>query len=761
MYPKNSATPPEISVGALVQISDGSIQTTGASVTVKKQGGSETAGGGTLACEATSGIWTYIPTQAETNTTSFIVSVYKSGSVPISITVVTTATATPGTVVVTTNNDKTGYTASTVSDKTGYSLTQAFPANFSALAIGLDGVTLSILIGDQANYLSVLALDFEADLPAGGTALQSGVIVDSINPGAITAAAYANDSIFGQMVLTGDTLPLEIPLDAWRYGFRIVGSSDAYNGRYTFTPESDPPVLLPIGSALEGDYYGRDDDGIGNNARMFFNNAGDWQLKNNDTDVYVPDNPTQLCGRWHDAGNELAPTAYMWVVPCGPMEAIAKSLTGVAVPDQNSVVGPGQASGIAKQAVAGAVPVVTNPAAAVPNDASTGIIASSPTQTPTFLSQQFTLPACIGGTFTITIAGQTTAAIVYTADAPTVQAAINAVTGLSNVIVTGTNPGPFTLDLSSLYQPTLAVVPMTIDTSQLQVSATGNSISLVSSHAIKVTFPNGPFNGGTTHVQVLINTHPTTIATLTGASMKTLANALAYLPTAFSGTWSVSGNFTSGFVLTSISPVLTFTSPSLYSTSLTTSAGAATIDAGTASYLPGVMLGAAQPYYQVATASQVGTPAQVGEAATAVATITQPIQGIAQATTGSTNPDPSTVAAPGDSTGLARTQDASGGGSSVIAKGSVASSPTSTTSAFSPDDSTIGVIPQMGLVLVNGQQVMYMLVGGAFSLRWATGQTPFAPSGAWSVAPIVYAANPTVLAAPIIVNPSTTWKIKS
>jgi len=55
----------------------------------------------------------------------------------------TVSTVTNG-VTVTTNNDKTGYTASTVSDKTGYSLTQAFPANFSSLAIsaGTGAVTV-------------------------------------------------------------------------------------------------------------------------------------------------------------------------------------------------------------------------------------------------------------------------------------------------------------------------------------------------------------------------------------------------------------------------------------------------------------------------------------------------------------------------------------------------------------------------------------------------------------------------------------------
>ncbi len=95
MYPKNAATPPRISIGAVVQISDGAVQTSGVSVGVTPEGGSESAGGGTLACLA-SGIWTYVPTQAETNYSAFVVSVYKTGCIPATVTVVTTLSATAG-----------------------------------------------------------------------------------------------------------------------------------------------------------------------------------------------------------------------------------------------------------------------------------------------------------------------------------------------------------------------------------------------------------------------------------------------------------------------------------------------------------------------------------------------------------------------------------------------------------------------------------------------------------------------------------------
>lgn len=168
MYPKNAASPPRISVGPVVQISDGAVQASGVSIKVLPEGGSSSDGGGTTGYEQ--GIVHYVPTQAETNYTAFIVIAYKTGCIPASTTVVTTASATAGkvdvgafggtavtgrdigasvllsagtgtgqialssgAVTVGTNNDKTGYTASTVSDKTGYSLTGA--QSISSLSI--------------------------------------------------------------------------------------------------------------------------------------------------------------------------------------------------------------------------------------------------------------------------------------------------------------------------------------------------------------------------------------------------------------------------------------------------------------------------------------------------------------------------------------------------------------------------------------------------------------------------------------------------
>ena len=95
MYPRNAASPERISIGAVVQISDGAVQSSGVAVKVIPFGGSESSGAGTVAYTA-DGVVLYTPTQAETNYTSFVLVASKSGCIPATITVVTSASATAG-----------------------------------------------------------------------------------------------------------------------------------------------------------------------------------------------------------------------------------------------------------------------------------------------------------------------------------------------------------------------------------------------------------------------------------------------------------------------------------------------------------------------------------------------------------------------------------------------------------------------------------------------------------------------------------------
>jgi len=95
MYPRNAASPERISIGAVVQISDGAVQTAGVTVRILPFGGSEADGVGTVAY-STDGVVLYTPTQAETNYTSFVLIAKKTGCIPASVTVVTSASATAG-----------------------------------------------------------------------------------------------------------------------------------------------------------------------------------------------------------------------------------------------------------------------------------------------------------------------------------------------------------------------------------------------------------------------------------------------------------------------------------------------------------------------------------------------------------------------------------------------------------------------------------------------------------------------------------------
>jgi len=97
-YPRNAASPEPVDIGPVIQISDGAVQTSGVGVRIKPKGVAEADGGGTVAY-STDGIVIYTPTQAETNYTSFILIAKKTGCIPASKTVVTSASETAGVAV--------------------------------------------------------------------------------------------------------------------------------------------------------------------------------------------------------------------------------------------------------------------------------------------------------------------------------------------------------------------------------------------------------------------------------------------------------------------------------------------------------------------------------------------------------------------------------------------------------------------------------------------------------------------------------------
>ena len=208
MYPRNAASPEPIAIGPVVQISDGAVQSSGVTVRIKPVGVSEADGAGTTAY-STDGVVLYTPTQAETNYTSFVLIAKKTGCIPASVTVVTTASATAGyagvdwskVTAATTTVNLSGTTISTSqavasvsgavgsvtaavtvgtnNDKTGYSLTQAFPSNFASLGINSSGHVSRVTLVDTCTTNTDMRGTDNAALASEWTATRAGYL-DSV-----------------------------------------------------------------------------------------------------------------------------------------------------------------------------------------------------------------------------------------------------------------------------------------------------------------------------------------------------------------------------------------------------------------------------------------------------------------------------------------------------------------------------------------------------------------------------------------------------
>ena len=127
-------------------------------------------------------------------------------------------TLSSGAVTVGTNNDKTGYaltqafptnfsslaitgggavTAGTVSDKTGYSLTQSFPTNFASLAITVGGAVTAGTVSDKTGYslTQTFPSNFSSMAITVGGAVTAGTVSDktgySLSSGGNTSVATA------------------------------------------------------------------------------------------------------------------------------------------------------------------------------------------------------------------------------------------------------------------------------------------------------------------------------------------------------------------------------------------------------------------------------------------------------------------------------------------------------------------------------------------------------------------------------------------
>jgi hypothetical protein len=208
MYPRNAASPERISIGPVVQISDGAVQTSGVSVKVLPQGGTASAGSGTVGYEE--GIVHYTPTQAETNYASFIVIAYKTGCIPVAQTVVTSKSATTGYAGVdwsqitgaTSTVDLSGTTIKTATDvETDTADIQSKIGSPAGASVSADIAAVK----SQTAAIETDTQDIQGRLPAALVsgridasvgAMAANVVTDTaINTGALTAAKFAAGAI--------------------------------------------------------------------------------------------------------------------------------------------------------------------------------------------------------------------------------------------------------------------------------------------------------------------------------------------------------------------------------------------------------------------------------------------------------------------------------------------------------------------------------------------------------------------------------------
>ena len=198
-YPRNAASPPVIAVGAIYLLADGTIQTTGASARVKTGSGAWGAAAGTLACDSTSGVWTYAPTQGETDAESFLVAVYKSASTSAQVTIATSASATAGysgvdwskltsatsTVNLSGTTISTSQAVASVSGSVGSISGVTFPTNFGSLLISVSGHVSRVVLVDTTTTNTDMQGTDNAALASNWTATRAGYL-----DGVLIAANY-------------------------------------------------------------------------------------------------------------------------------------------------------------------------------------------------------------------------------------------------------------------------------------------------------------------------------------------------------------------------------------------------------------------------------------------------------------------------------------------------------------------------------------------------------------------------------------------
>lgn len=233
MYPRNAASPPRIAIGAVIQISDGAVQSSGVSVVVRPEGGSETAGGGTVSYGASSSVVYYAPTQAETDYTAFVVTAYKTGCIPVSVTVITTASSTAGKVDVShfggtgvTGRDigasvllSSGTGTGQVKLSSGYIAPNWGDVGNPTTVVGLTGTTIS----------TTQAVASVSGNVGGNVVGSVASVVGSV--GSISGVTFPTN--FGDLAITVTTGRVTVGTNADKTGYSISGTTTTFDALQT------------------------------------------------------------------------------------------------------------------------------------------------------------------------------------------------------------------------------------------------------------------------------------------------------------------------------------------------------------------------------------------------------------------------------------------------------------------------------------------------------------------------------------------------
>ncbi len=268
MYPRNAASPPRLAIGPVVQISDGAVQTAGVAVKVIPQGGTEASGAGTVAYSA-DGAVLYTPTQAETDHTAVVFVASKTGCIPATVTVVTSASGTAGyagldwskiaapttTVALTGTTISTsqvvasvtaGVTVSTNNDKTGYTLTATPPTSAQiADAVWDEIMSTHTVNGSYGSHVvrsanqnqNTVSITGSQHVAADVHELQAAVITaDKFAANWLTAAGTAADYITEMQTAIGTATNQTTILDRLGYTLAVLAGtiSDAQTAAETY-----------------------------------------------------------------------------------------------------------------------------------------------------------------------------------------------------------------------------------------------------------------------------------------------------------------------------------------------------------------------------------------------------------------------------------------------------------------------------------------------------------------------------------------------